>query len=96
MRFRKPSKEELIKDGKNFLLAAALIALFLGVTDRIFGGSCWLRLLTGVPCPACGFTRGLILFLKGDIAGSYRMHAMVVPALFGAVLYVFCKYFGSL
>ena len=93
MKLRKPSKSELIKDGKNFLTAAVLCAVVLGVTDRLFGGTCWLRLTTGIPCPACGFTRACLLLLKGDVTGAWHMHAMVFPVLFGVLLFLFCKYF---
>lgn len=93
MKLRKPSKQELVKDGKNFLTAAVLLGFFLGVTNRMFGGNCWLRLITGIPCPACGFTRASLLLLKGDVTGAWHMHAMVFPVLFGVILFCFCKYF---
>lgn len=93
MKLRKPSKKELLKDGKNFLMAAALCGLFIGVLSWVFGGTCWLRLITGFPCPACGFTRACLLLLKGDVAGAWHMHAMVFPVIFGVLFFLFCKYF---
>ncbi len=93
MKLRKPSKQEFIKDGKRFFIAAPLLGLFLFVTNQLFGGNCWLRLITGIPCPACGFTRACLLLLKGDVAGAWHMHAMVIPVIFGVILFCFCKYF---
>ncbi len=93
MKLRKPSKQELCKDGKSFLLAAALCGLFIGIMNRVAGGTCWLRLLTGLPCPACGFTRACALLIKGDATGAWHMHAMVFPVLFGVLLFLFSKYF---
>lgn len=93
MRFRKPSKKEILRDGKNFLAGAVLCGLFLCAASYFFGGSCWLRLSTGFPCPACGFTRACLLLLKGDVAGAWQMHAMVFPVLFGIPVFLFSKYF---
>ncbi len=93
MRFKKPSKKELIKDGKHFFLGLGFCMLLLWVLERMFGGVCWIRLAFGIPCPACGMTRAFMRLLKGDFAGAWQMHAMVYPVLFGVVLFLFCKYF---
>lgn len=93
MKFRKPTVNELKKDGKNLIAAALLCGLYIGIVDWVFGGVCFIRLLFGVPCPACGMTRACVLLLEGNLTGAWQMHAMVFPVIFGVLLYVFCKYF---
>lgn len=47
---------------------------------------CLFRALTGLQCPGCGTTRALHHLLHGDVAGAFRLNAMlfaVVP--FGAL-----------
>ncbi len=93
LKFRKPSKKELLRDGKQIFIGLLLCTVLLGVTERVFGGTCWVRLALGIPCPACGITRAFLLFLRGDFAGAWQMHAMLFPVLFGVLLFFFCKYF---
>jgi hypothetical protein len=33
-----------------------------------------------LPCPGCGATRALLLALRGDLAGSWHMHPLAIPA----------------
>jgi hypothetical protein len=59
---------------------------------------CWIRQLTGVPCPTCGATRSLLALLRCDLPAALRFNplftvgcvaltiwvaAMVVDSLFG-------------
>lgn len=93
MNLQKPSKERLIRDGKNFLAGSILCAICLFVTDRVFGSVCWLRLAFGIPCPLCGMTRATGLFLRGDFSGAWKMHALFYLVLLFVPFYIFCKYF---
>lgn len=93
MEFMRPSVEQLKKDGKNFILAVFLCGLYLYLIQKIFGAVCWVRLAFGFPCPFCGITRAAGLFLKGDFAGAFQMHAMFYPVLLFLPFYAFCKYF---
>lgn len=45
---------------------------------------CPFKLLTGLPCPGCGFTKSVISFYKGDLVKSIHYHA------FGAIVILFC------
>jgi hypothetical protein len=45
---------------------------------------CSFRILTGVPCPACGLTTSFSLLVHGNVTGSFRANAA------GAVLAAFC------
>lgn len=46
------------------------------------GPLCPLRRLTGVPCPLCGTTTGVLALVRGDVAGSLAANpvALVVVA----------------
>src|SRR3954468_5483976 len=47
---------------------------------------CAFHALTGLQCPGCGTTRALHHLLHGDIAGAFRLNAMLfVVAPFGAI-----------
>ena len=46
---------------------------------------------TGIPCPGCGLSRATVLFLKGDVAASFRFHAFApifLIAIFALILSV--------
>lgn len=51
--------------------AGAAIALALG---HPIGIPCPFRLLTGLPCPACGLTHAMLALGRGDLAGSWQAH----------------------
>ena len=42
---------------------------------------CLIKHLTGIPCPTCGFTRGTLMFLRGNIIQSWLYN----PLLFSAI-----------
>ena len=93
MKLQIPSKELLLRDGRNFLTGSVLCALYLFLLDRLLGGVCWVRLAFGFPCPLCGMTRATVLFLKGDFVGAWQMHALFYLVLFFVPVYIFFKYF---
>ena len=60
------------------------LALFMLIAWSVTGTSCTIRSITGLPCPGCGLTRALLLFLRGDLAGAWAMHPLfwlAVPVL---------------
>lgn len=53
---------------------------------------CLFRWLTGIPCPACGTTRAIILALRGEWLLSLRMNPygiLTLLILLGANIWVF-------
>lgn len=71
------------------LLAASVPALALvldvrsgvgvgvrGVESLKLPELCSMRRFLGVPCPACGLTRSVILLMHGDLRGSLAMHRL--------------------
>ncbi|MDQ2088061.1 DUF2752 domain-containing protein [Herbivorax sp. ANBcel31] len=43
------------------------------ITDKSI---CVFLNLTGLPCPSCGMTRAVILFVKGDLSGAFYYHPL--------------------
>lgn len=93
MQWQRPTREMLVRDGKNFLLAAILCVTYVYLIQKIFGAVCWVRLAFGFPCPLCGITRAAGLFINGDFLGAWQMHAMFYFVLLFIPVYIFCKYF---
>lgn len=81
------------------LLAAVLLLelgaarlLFTADRERVtfagtpFGSACYFKQHFGVPCPACGMTRSLVLTLHGDIAVAAELNPGGPVLVFG-ILY---------
>ncbi|MCD4700203.1 MAG: DUF2752 domain-containing protein, partial [Phycisphaerae bacterium] len=77
--------------------AGAVVATWLvlgGVVTYVSGCMglkvvlCFFKRLTGIPCPTCGFSRGLLCILRGDIAGALWHNPLVfsILAVFLAVM----------
>jgi hypothetical protein len=49
---------------------------------------CPLRAVTGVPCPFCGTTRGIVALVHGDIGGALLLNPGAVVLVVAAVLLV--------
>ena len=49
---------------------------------------CFFRAITGIPCPGCGLTRAVTLFVQLDFVAAARMNLMFVPLLIGSLVYI--------
>ncbi|HEY0505912.1 MAG TPA: DUF2752 domain-containing protein [Lysobacter sp.] len=60
-------------------------AWLLRAFDPDAAGNAWppcvFHLLTGLHCPGCGLTRALHALARGDIAGAWAMHPLLLAAL---------------
>ena len=86
-------RPRLVKVGRRIeLLNAPVIALLIWVLlliavvaiSRLTGTQpmlCSFRALTGVPCPSCGSTRGVLLLTEGDVIGAFLMNPLVMITL---------------
>jgi hypothetical protein len=63
------------------LAALALAAAAAMVPWR---GECGFRVVLGADCPGCGMTRAVAALLRGDVAGSFRLHPLGIPAALAA------------
>lgn len=75
--------------GKKILLAYALGVVAFTVTRFTpFSIPCVFYLITGIPCPGCGMTRAVTLFLRQDLLGAITMNILFLPLLLGSIAYV--------
>lgn len=56
-----------IRDWYKGIIVALVLCIVL---DRIFGTCCPMRIVTGLPCPACGTTRSLIELARGNVKNA--------------------------
>jgi hypothetical protein len=47
---------------------------------------CWVRRLTGLPCPTCGATRCAMSFAHGDLLGAWRHNPLIFICYGGTIL----------
>lgn len=71
-------------------LALPILLIYGLVTQLIFHTVCPFAILTGFPCPACGMTRAIYLFLTGQFQLSFSLHPI---ALFWPLLLLYLGYF---
>ena len=49
---------------------------------------CPFHVITGLPCPTCGLTRGLHCLLRGDPTSAFLFNPLGIIALLGMMLYL--------
>lgn len=67
-----------------FLLLAGCAAGYTWITLNLLkpqtlndsGGVCFVKHLSGLPCPSCGVTRAILWLIDGDIAGSLHTNPL--------------------
>lgn len=68
------------------LVVPAAVALSVSPVDPV--PPCPLRTLTGIPCPLCGSTRGVIAAIHGDLGHALSLNPAAIAVLVLAVLMV--------
>ena len=58
-------------------VAGALVLYHFDPSSAGFYPPCLFHSLTGLQCPGCGTTRALHHLLHGDVAGAFRLNAML-------------------
>lgn len=62
--------------------------IFLLTIFFIIGYRCPMYYVMHIHCPGCGMTRAAISLLKGDLSSSLSFHALLLPTLILALLYL--------
>ncbi|MFI5006312.1 MAG: DUF2752 domain-containing protein [Solirubrobacterales bacterium] len=70
------------------VLGAAMVALFH--LDRLPFSVCYLKALTGIPCPTCGSTRAVGCLAHGDLPGALAMNPLATAAFLALVPWALC------
>lgn len=83
----------LKQDIKNYWFGVAAAVIACVILDRIFGTCCPMRIITGLPCPACGTTRSFWALLRGDMR-DMLWYQPLMPLLAGTLfLFAYLRYF---
>ena len=79
---RRPRSRLIIDVLGGVLLGGAAAILYRFDPAMVhFYPRCPFHALTGLQCPGCGTTRALHHLLHGDVAGAFRLNAMLFVAL---------------
>lgn len=81
-------REDVMIWYKQVLIGIVILALF----NALFHNVCPLVLTVGLPCPACGFTRALLLVLQGQFISAFYMHPMIYMALLFLIYFCWMRY----
>lgn len=83
----KEAAGQIKQDMKSVSWLLLAVTLFMFVMNRVLGGICPIKLLTGIPCPGCGMTRALFYLFAGNWMLSFQMHPLAaVWVVFGLYL----------
>ena len=75
-----------------YFFGTITIGAYFVIANMLFGYISPTMILFGLPCPACGLTRAGWLLFTGNIAESFAMHPMFVPAFVFALWAVWMKF----
>ena len=67
-----------------FIIGIALAAFYA------FLGNCPIRMISGIPGPACGMTRAVIALFTLNFCASFYYHPLAIPALI-LIVFLLCK-----
>lgn len=75
--------------GLIFAAIGALAALVVGLLrlDRLPVPLCYVKALSGMPCPTCGSTRALGRLFDADLAGAFAMNPLAALLALGLLLW---------
>ncbi len=66
--------------GFSVLLAAGFTWLALNIHGQYTASLCMFKNTTGIPCPACGTTRGIMQLFHGEIWNAILANPLSIPA----------------
>lgn len=79
------------KNIKEVGFLTVVIYVALKINSMITTSICFIRGITGIPCPACGITRAYSSLLKGQILQAVYFHPLLLAPIPVIVIYIFKK-----
>lgn len=81
---------EDVKKYKTEIIIGSSVYLFITL---LFGKTCIMRILFGIPCPFCGFTRAFLKLLCLDFIAALKLQPFILLLLILVLLFVLKRYF---
>lgn len=86
---REPLFRILLSPSMKALGLIAVFLLYCIAANSTFGTACLIKLVTGVPCPACGMTHACLSALSFDFSTAAYYHPLFAFGIAGVVLLCF-------
>lgn len=71
----------IVHDIREYGMAAVALAIYTVIVNLLFHAFCPLVIVSGFPCPGCGFTRATVYFLTGQWQQAWRMNPLIFPIM---------------
>lgn len=84
--------QNLKSDVKTYWKGILAAAVFLMAMLLLFGQLCPLRILVGLPCPACGLTRAGLYVLSLQFHRAWEMNPVIYPIALFVLYFIVCRY----
>lgn len=88
----KVNRELIKKDCKTVVPVLAIVAAVIVVANFLLGKICPMRMLFGIPCPACGITRAFLLVLQGKFYEATVMHPLWIMLTILLLVFLAVRY----
>ncbi len=79
-------------DVREYGVAAAAFALYVPVSNLLFGAVCPLVAFCGIPCPGCGASRAAFCLLTGRWRQAWQYQPMIFPIALAALYFGWNRY----
>lgn len=83
-------------DLKNYFLGFIPALIILFIFKRIFGQICLLKIVTGFPCPFCGYTRSVLYFMFGNFKTSFYFQPLTAFLIPIVIMYIISKAYNKI
>lgn len=80
---------------KEMFLAIGTFLIIYASLNFLFGRFCLMRIIVGIPCPACGITRAFFMLCAGKIQEALMMQPLIILVLAAPIVYVLLKKFSK-